>query len=118
VNRAGVVTFVVALILVLGLVVAFFIHVELVARPAYEEQMNRPNTTHRPGQASLDDPRYQHCVELRRIRSRWWSDGPVGAGMIEKVDERYQRECPDHGLDDRPDIQWSPDLPPEPPTRP
>lgn len=117
-SRAGRIAFVVALVLVLGLIAAFAIYVEVGGpRQEYEDFMNRPNTTHRPGQASLDDPRYQHCVELRRIYSRWFSDGPVGSPMLDEIDERYKRECPDHGLDDRPDIQWSPDLPPEPPPR-
>jgi hypothetical protein len=35
--------------------------------------------------------------------------------MWERIGERYDRECPDHGSDNRPDIEWSTALPPEPP---
>ncbi len=106
-RRAGCIAFVVALVLVLGLVVAFFIHVELVERPAYEKFMNEPH--------GVDNPRYFHCAELRRILSRWF-DYPY-SDMHEQISKRYDRECPDHGLDVRDDIQWSPSLPPEPPSR-
>jgi hypothetical protein len=61
-----------------------------------------------------DNPRYFHCAELRRIQSRWFNAGPQST-MWEAIGERYERECPDHGLEVREDIQWSPDLPPEGP---
>lgn len=108
VNRAAIIAFLV----ILSLIVAFFIHVELVDRPEYERFMTTPNTL-RPGEAGRDDPRYQHCVELRRLQALWF-DYPY-ADMWERLQKRYDRECPDHGSEIRPDIEWSPDLPPEPP---
>ena len=60
-----------------------------------------------------DNPRYFHCAELRRIQSRWF-DYPR-SDMWERIGKRYERECPDHGIDVRDYIKWSPDLPPEPP---
>jgi hypothetical protein len=100
---------VVALVLILGLVAAFLIYVEVGGpRQEYEDFMNR--------RSGVDNPRYFHCAELARIQSRWY-DYPK-SDMWEQIDKRYKRECPDSGVEVRDDIEWSPDLPPEPPEEP
>ena len=100
---------VVALVLILVLVAAFLIYVEVGGpRQEYEDFMNRPY--------GVDNPRGRHCAELARIQSAWF--GYPQSSMWEQIDVRYKRECPDSGVEVRDDIQWSPDLPPEPPEEP